>query len=118
MNLSAYDNITEKVDKQRTWINIKDKKLISREIKFRNYNTIIKRYNPQNYNYDYFIALSDNTFNTNVTSKTFVDNYGRIKISLIPIWGDEVIQSYTNDNNVNIIIDDIQEDGEIYKIEF
>ena len=37
MNLKAYDEITPKVDKTKTWVIVKNHNLLSREIKYRKY---------------------------------------------------------------------------------
>ena len=37
MNLNAYDNVIEKVDKKKTWIDIHSKILYSREIIYKPY---------------------------------------------------------------------------------
>ena len=37
MNLNAYDSITEKLDKNKTWVDIRRKTILSREMKYRKY---------------------------------------------------------------------------------
>ena len=60
MNLNAYDSITEKLDKNKTWIDIRRKTILSREMKYRKYTCILKRYNPKTNINSHFIALLDN----------------------------------------------------------
>ena len=58
MNLNAYDNVKLKINKQKTWIDIDKQQLLSREIKFRPYITLSKRFNVQNKSYEYFLLKS------------------------------------------------------------
>ena len=44
MNLNAYDNVVEKINKQKSWIDIKKKMLLSRELNVRDYVLLTKRY--------------------------------------------------------------------------
>ena len=117
MNLSAYDKITEKIDKSKSWIHIKSKRLITREIKYRPYYTIMKRYEPTYGIYEYYIVISDTINNDYKFSKVFVDEYARIKISLLSIWKDLGLDKLNKNINVNIIIDNTQDDCEIYKLD-
>ena len=48
MNLNNYDCITEKLNKTKTWVDIHKKLLLSREIKYRPYTCLLKRYNIKN----------------------------------------------------------------------
>ena len=77
MNLNAYDTIHPKVDKQKTWIDVRKHQLLSREIKYRNYVTISKRYDKENQTYDYFIILLDDYPQDRPYAKTKKDDYGR-----------------------------------------
>ena len=40
MNLNAYDNVIDKIDKTKTWIDVCKKLLLSREIKYRECKSI------------------------------------------------------------------------------
>ena len=51
MNLNNYDCITEKLNKTKTWVDIHKKLLLSREIKYRSYTCLLKRYNIKNNTY-------------------------------------------------------------------
>ena len=117
MNLSAYDKITEKVDKSKSWIHIKSKRLITREIKYRPYSTILKRYVPSCNIYEYYLVISDTTNNDCKFNKVFIDDYGRLKISLLSIWKELGLDKINKNINVNITIDNTQDDCEIYKLD-
>lgn len=117
MNLSAYDAISPKLNKQLTWIDVNKYQLLSREIKYRRYVTISKRYEKDKNDYDYFIILLDNTPDDRDYSKTNLDDYGRIKVNLKSIWKETSLHTF--EYNVNISITHIEhtDDGDIYKLD-
>ena len=78
MNLVAYDEITDKINKQKTWYDYKSCSFISREITYRKYYTFLKRYNPKTKTTSYFIVMLDEKDNITKSSVTYKDNYGRI----------------------------------------
>lgn len=116
MNLNAYDDIKEKLDKHKTWYSPKFKRLYSREIKFRLFYKFVKRWNETIKRNDYFLALSiynnDNSF-----SKTDIDNYNRLKV-YIPkeVIEDSILNSIVEDTNVEVKLVDNQVDGEVYQL--
>lgn len=116
MNLSAYDNIN-KVNKKRTWIDVNNKILYSREIEYHKYHSILKRYNPDEQCYNYYIALFDNKSDSDNAVYTNKDNYGRIKINLSSIWNKSNLSQLETDCNIVIDIDTKDVDGIIYKID-
>jgi len=113
MNLNAYDNATNKVDKQKTWIYIKQHQLISRELVYRPYYKILTRFNSTTNSYHYYIALSSD----NIGGRTKLDDYGRIKINLLDIWFKTTLKNYKEDTNINIKLVEEQDDGEIYELD-
>lgn len=117
MNLNAYDVINPKIDKKKTWVDVNKQQLLSREIKYRQYVTISKRYNKENNNYEYFIILLDDYPQDRTYNKTRKDDYGRIKINLKSIWKESSLSYYTSDSNVNIDLVDSADDGDIYKLD-
>lgn len=117
MNLNAYDDIHPKVDKKHTWININKYQLLSREISYRRYNTLCKRFNIEANEYDYFIILLDDKPVDRNYSITRYDDYGRIKINLKSIWHETYLSRYKHDININITRVEHTDDGDIYKIE-
>ena len=81
MNLNAYDNVKEELDKHKTWYSPKFKRLYSREIKFRMFYKFMKRWNETIKRNDYFLAISMN----NVDGRFSIankDNYSRLKFSV------------------------------------
>lgn len=116
MNLNAYDDIKEKVDKTKTWVDIRKKTILSREIKYRPYVSLLKRYNTKCRVYEYYIALSLNRPLDKTSSKPLKDNYGRVKIRVGQIWTETSLNELDKDNNIDIEFVEQQEDGEIYRL--
>ena len=116
MNLSAYDTINNKIDKTKSWIDVKKRVLLSREIKYRKFYSFAKRYDKNNSCYNYYIILLDNPQDQFGYYSTKFDDYGRIKIKLNEIYNDINLNSLNK--NTNIIIKNIEheEDGDIYEI--
>lgn len=117
MNLNAYDNIKEKIDKTKTWVDIRKKTLLSREIKYRPYVSLLKRYNPKLRVNEYFIALLLNPPSNRNSSRPIKDNFGRIKIRLGTIWNETNLKELDEDSNINIEFVEQEEDGEIYRLD-
>ena len=116
MNLNAYDNIKEELDKHKTWYSPKFRRLYSREIKFRMFYKFVKRWNETIKRDDYFLAIS-----TSNTDEKFSianrDNYGRLKVSVPKeVIEDSILNSITLDTNVEVKLVDAQPDGEIYQL--
>lgn len=117
MNLNSYDNAIEKIDKNKTWIDVRRKIIISREIKYRPYNCLLKRYNPNtNYN-SYFIAMLDSPPTDRKYKKTNIDDYGRIKISIASIWKETYLAQCNSDCNIVCNLEESENDGDIYSID-
>uniref|UniRef100_A0AAU8MHN7 Uncharacterized protein n=1 Tax=Geladintestivirus 4 TaxID=3233136 RepID=A0AAU8MHN7_9CAUD len=117
MNLNAYDNITETVDKNKTWFNPKYRRLYSREIeKHRNYN-FYKRWNNNTNSNDYFVAFSDTLYDSDFKVVP-TDNYGRIKL-IVPkeVIEDSILASMTIETNVEVKLIDVQHDGKVYQLD-
>ena len=117
MNLNAYDNITEKIDKNKSWINIHKKQLFSREIKYRRFVCLLKRFNNKTNTNSYFIALLDNPPEDRNYKLTKKDDYGRIKISLASIWKETYLVHLDHDCNIICNLVESEEDGDIYSID-
>lgn len=116
MNLNAYDNIKEELDKHKTWYSPKFKRLYSREIKFRMFYKFMKRWNETIKQDDYFLAVSmynsDGRFS--ITNK---DNYSRLKFSIPKeVIEDSILNSIVEDANIELKLVDNQVDGEIYQL--
>lgn len=116
MNLNAYDNIKDKINKNKTWIIIKKRLLLSREIKYRKYYTFLKRFDLESQTYDYYIALFDSKIEDRIIFDTKRDDYGRIKIKLQSVFNEFNFIELDKDCNIIIECVDKQKDGEVYKI--
>lgn len=114
MNLSAYDKVENKTDKGKTWVDIVNKRIVSREIKFRSYYTLLKRFNRYLGTDDYYLACSDELITDTKCRNTIRDNYGRLKFNVGSIWKDSTLKDLSNNDNVSIKLVDKQEDGEVY----
>ena len=106
MNLNAYDNVKEELDKHKTWYSPK----------FRMFYKFVKRWNETYKRDDYFLAIS--TSNTDgrfsITNK---DNYSRLKFSIPKeVIEDSILNTMTVDTNVEVKLVDAQPDGEIYQL--
>lgn len=116
MNLNAYDNVKEELDKHKTWYSPKFRRLYSREIKFRMFYKFLKRWNETIKRNDYFLAISI----SNTDGKFYRaerDNYNRSKFSIPKeLIGDSILNSIVEDTNVEVKLVDAQPDGEVYQL--
>lgn len=117
MNLIAYDNIKEKIDKNKTWIDIKKKQLLSREFKYHKYVSILKRYNNKTKAYEYYVALLDNPpFDKKFKCFT-LDSYGRSKINVANIWKETYLSQLETNVNISVTLIEHDKDGDIYYLD-
>lgn len=117
MNLNAYDDVSPVINKQATWIDINKTQLLSREIKYRKYVTISKRFNPETSEYEYYIILLDNLPANRSYTNTKKDDYGRIKINLLPIWNECSLCSYNKNINIELKHIEHSDDGDVYQLD-
>lgn len=117
MNLNAYDNIKEKINKTKTWTDIKRKLLISREIKYRPYYSLLKRYDVQKNVVSYFIAMLDKPPLDKVSYNTMTDDYGRIKLNVSSIWDETYLNKLETNCNICCNLVETEYDGDIYLID-
>lgn len=121
MNLNAYDNVNEKIDKTKTWIDIEKNILYSREIKYRPYYSLMKRYDAKTGVVSFFIAMLDDWQGDKNIYNTRKDDYGRVKISLSPLGGQSSVINYLIHQSIscNIDIEHIEEsdDGDVYYLD-
>ena len=115
INLNLYDDVVERIDKQKTWLNVKNKLLLSREIKYRRYYFIGKRY----YNNDnfYFIITFDTPPENRQYHKLTMDDYGRVKIKLSSIWESTSLLDVTTDCNISLTKVEEDDDSSAYYID-
>lgn len=117
MNLSAYDDINEKINKQKSWINIKKKILLSREITRHAYVILTKRYDVETNTNSYYVVITD-TAPTNKQYKSLkIDDYGRVKISLASIWNETYLSQLDKDCNILVTCVEHDDDGDIYLLD-
>lgn len=116
MDISQYEEVGNKIDKNKTWINVEYKVLLSREIKSRPYYKYLKKFNPLINSNEYFIVLYDSIIDNGKGFITNVDKYGRCKFRLSTIWRESSLSQL--DSDCNIVIEHIssEEDGDIYKL--
>ena len=116
MNLNAYDNVKEELDKHKTWYSPKFKRLYSREIKFRRFYKFMKRWNETIKRNDYFLAISTSNADGRF-SITNRDNYSRLKVSVPKeVIEDSILNSIVEDTNIQVKLVDNQVDGEVYQL--
>ena len=114
MNLAAYDKIDNKVDKSKTWIDYKNKRIVSKQIKYRAYYAFGKRYNPNTNKEEFYLITSDSIIQDRPYAKTIKDNYNRLKYNLGTIYND-CFAELDKDISISLVIDSSQNDGEVYR---
>lgn len=117
MNLQQYDEVNNVIDKNKSWINVASKKLFSREIVYKKFAAIRKRYEPSISDDEYYLILCDN-IPPGSYCRVYVDDYGRIKIPMNSIW-EEVIKTATNpkkDFSISIEYIESDDDSDTYKL--
>lgn len=117
MNFNIYDNVDDIINKQGTWINVRNKTLLSREIKYRKYTTLVKRYDNSSNNNSYYIIISDDTIPNKKYCYTKLDNYGRVKVKLNSIWNNTICKNLMQDTNINIDLVEFDDTCEVYNID-
>lgn len=114
MNLVAYDLI-KGINRNATWIDIRYKKLYSREIPFKEYYAFSKTYNNIKGDYDLCLILSD----VNPDNNSFIkvtDKYKPLKIPLHRIWND-ISLKVTTTSNIKLKLIEKDSDCDIYLID-
>lgn len=117
MLLNSYTSINTKIDKSKTWLYKARKTLITREIQWTPYYTVASRYNKDNREYDYYIIMLRNKPEDNNCKRTVIDNYGRLKINIAPIYDITSLKDIKRDCNVNIRYIDEDDECIVYEIE-
>ena len=117
VNVYAYDIIDNKLDKNKTWINVAKQMLLSREINYYRFYTLAKRYNSDTNSYNYFIILANEKIPNSINSSTNKDNYGRIKIRLNRIFVESGLSRLKEDRNINIELISSDENSSVYKLD-
>lgn len=117
MNLSAYDIVEEILDKQKTWVCPKTKILYSREISKRRYALLSKRFNPANNDTSFYIIMLDDKPLDRKVTRSFVDNFGRLKIYINSIWNETSLRNIKTKSNITVEHVEHADDGDIYYLD-
>lgn len=114
MNLNLYDNI--EIDKNKTWVDPAYKKLYSKEMERYAMFTVLKRYNPKDRCFDYFLALSNTGDKEHHWDCVTLTRSGIVKINLARYWH---LLPFTKCAEFNVIIEEVEhdEDGIIYYLD-
>ena len=115
MNLAAYDKVNV-LDTSRDYINVADKKLVSSTIEYHDRYCLLKTYEPNNKNYNYYIAVFDNKQEGIKDKFLKKDSNGFVKVYLTDIWND--LPDYVKEKNCNVDVKlvESQNDGKVYKL--
>lgn len=116
INLNKYDIISNKVDKNKTWVDINKQLLLSREIKYHRFYILSKRFNYDTNEYEFFIIMSDNKIPEAINSSTNKDDYGRIKLRINRIFNECGLNLLKEDVNIHIECIDEDEESCSYKL--
>lgn len=115
MNLAAYDKVNN-FNPNKDHIQISYKRLVSPTIEYHDRYCLLKTYEPNNKNYNYYIAVFDNKQEGIKDKFLKKDSNGFVKIYLTDIWND--LPDYVKEKNCNVDIKlvESQNDGKVYKL--
>ena len=115
MNLAAYDKINN-FNPNKDHIQISYKRLISPTIEYHDRYCLLKTYEPNNKNYNYYIAVFDNKQEGIKDKFLKKDSNGFVKVYLTDIWND--LPDYVKEKNCNVDVKLVenQNDGKVYKL--
>lgn len=117
MNLVAYDNINRFIPSS-DYIQTNYKRLLSSTIEYHDRYCLLKRYNVDKDEYEYFVAVYDNKQEGLKDKFLKKDSNGNVKIYLSEIW-DELPKYITKENvNISVELVESQDDGKVYKLIF
>lgn len=115
MNIFDYEPIEEIIDPNKTWVNIENKVLYSKELITKAYFTLGKKVNINNY-YEYYIIFLDNPPVDRGYYKRYVDSFGRCLIDLKHIWTELGFDRFENNRRVFVEFEEQSEDMIVYRI--
>ena len=115
MNLAAYDKINN-FNPNKDHIQISYKRLVSPTIEYHDRYCLLKTYEPNNKNYNYYIAVFDNKQEGIKDKFLKKDSNGFVKVYLTDIWND--LPDYVKEKNCNVDVKlvESQTDGKVYKL--
>ena len=115
MNLAAYDKVNN-FNPNKDHIQISYKRLVSPTIEYHDRYCLLKTYEPNNKNYNYYIAVFDNKQEGIKNKFLKKDSNGFVKVYLTDIWND--LPDYVKEKNCNVDVKlvESQTDGKVYKL--
>lgn len=115
MNLAAYDKVNN-FNPNKDYIQISYKRLVSPTIEYHDRYCLLKTYEPNNKNYNYYIAVFDNKQEGIKDKFLKKDSNGFVKVYLTDIWND--LPDYVKEKNCNVDVKlvESQNDGKVYKL--
>ena len=115
MNLAAYDKVNN-FNPNKDHIQISYKRLVSPTIEYHDRYCLLKTYEPNNKNYNYYIAVFDNKQEGIKDKFLKKDSNGFVKVYLTDIWND--LPDYVKEKNCNVDVKlvESQTDGKVYKL--
>ena len=115
MNLAAYDKINN-FNPNKDHIQVSYKRLISPTIEYHDRYCLLKTYDINNKNYNYYVAVFDNKQEGIKDKFLKKDSNGFVKVYLTDIWND--LPDYIKEKNCNIDVKlvESQNDGKVYKL--
>ena len=115
MNLVAYDKVNN-FNPNKDHIQISYKRLVSSTIEYHDRYCLLKTYEPNNKNYNYYIAVFDNKQEGIKDKFLKKDSNGFVKVYLTDIWND--LPDYVKEKNCNVDVKlvESQNDGKVYKL--
>ena len=115
MNLVAYDKVNN-FNPNKDHIQISYKRLVSPTIEYHDRYCLLKTYEPNNKNYNYYIAVFDNKQEGIKDKFLKKDSNGFVKVYLTDIWND--LPDYVKEKNCNVDVKlvESQNDGKVYKL--
>lgn len=115
LNLNLYDSV---LPKYKTWINAKLKVLYSRVITYRNYFTILKKYDNKRSETNYYLVCSDERDDENQWSIVCKKSDSVIKMPLNNFWRHINVSNLNSDiTEINIEVVDKADNAEIYYLD-
>lgn len=115
MNLAAYDKVNN-FNPNKDHIQISYKRLVSPTIEYHDRYCLLKTYEPNNKNYNYYIAVFNNKQEGIKDKFLKKDSNGFVKVYLTDIWND--LPDYVKEKNCNVDVKlvESQNDGKVYKL--
>ena len=115
MNLAAYDKVNN-FNPNKDYIQVSYKRLVSSTIEYHDRYCLLKTYEPNNKNYNYYIAVFDNKQEGIKDKFLKKDSNGFVKVYLTDIWND--LPDYVKEKNCNVDVKlvESQNDGKVYKL--